>query len=249
MQFATIALIILIILLPGFIFRTAYSQWGISSYRPVEERPLAEQIPLAIVISAILHAVWLSIGFAFGYPVNLNALLMILLGNFGKDSTKLESVLDSISLHPVLIPSYFISICLAALTFGVALKEFVRHFGLDLLFPFLRFNDNWFYLLTGEKKEFSDGEISFIRPKIPDGVFLTAIIAHEKEDYQYKGIITDYFYDKDGALDSVVLISATRRKLAAEDGTAKEFREDYLLLKYADMSAIWLSYVWLEKVS
>jgi hypothetical protein len=247
MQFATIALFILVILLPGFIFRKAYSRWGIGEpYRPVDERPLTEQVPSAIVVSAIFHAVWIEVCYLLqSPPVNLKALLMILLGNFGKDSAELSPALDSLSRHPYLILSYFVTICLAASVFGVVLKWLVRGLGLDLYVSFLRFDDDWFYQLTGERERFGVRPWHDL-PRIPNGVVLTAIVAHEKDIYQYTGAIEDYFYGRDGELERVVLVAARRRKMGATGGADEVFTDKYVMLKYSDMSAMRLSYVWVE---
>lgn len=46
-----------------------------------------------------------------------------------------------------------------------------------------------------------------------------------------------------------MLIVATRHKLSPEEQIDKEFYDEVLLLKYADMTSVRLRYIWLDKVT
>jgi hypothetical protein len=79
------------------------------------------------------------------------------------------------------------------------------------------------------------------------------VVHHSDADYVYKGVVTDFFYDREGHLDRVYLIVAARRKLADDRkgeaiGSAESearyypIEGDYLVLRYSEMSTINIDY-------
>jgi hypothetical protein len=55
------------------------------------------------------------------------------------------------------------------------------------------------------------------------GTILGAVV-HHKEDYLYTGIVIDYFFDKEGNLDRVILKEASRRLLCDDKTTPPALR-------------------------
>jgi hypothetical protein len=150
MEFAVSAIFLLILLLPGFILQSAYAKgfWRWNS--PTSARTLTEQIPAAVVLSSIMHVFWGTLAALAGYPVNLNAIVMLLLGSYGKDEAHFESTMSAFTSNPYKVFLYFLSLyCLSALV-GYISHWFVREQGWDRSTRILRFNNQWFYLLSGE---------------------------------------------------------------------------------------------------
>jgi len=252
MEFAVSAIFLIILLLPGFILQTAYAKgfWRWNS--PTSTRSLTEQIPAAIIISSILHAVWAGIPLLFGYRVDFKSITMLLIGSFGRDSAYFDTALNALTDNPYKIFFYFISLYSVAAAIGYVAHAFVRSQRLDRRTRVLRFNNQWFYLLTGEITQFKEN--AEIYPEV-DGVFLNTIVHHDDGDYLYRGVVADFFFDKEGNLDRVLLRLVARRKLSDDrkpeqdfspyepDERYYEIEGDFFVLRYSEMSTINIDYI------
>jgi hypothetical protein len=160
MEFAVSAILLLILLLPGFILQSAYTKgfWRWNS--PTSTRSLTEQIPAAVVLSGLLHAVWSTASATIGFPVNLNAVAMLLLGSYGHEETHFDVTVKAVTNNPYKVFFYFISLYAVSALLGYLCHWIVRNGGWDRSTRILRFNNQWFYLLSGEITEF----------KVPSGV-------------------------------------------------------------------------------
>lgn len=252
MEFAVSAIFLLVLLLPGFILQSAYSKgfWRWNS--PTSTRSLTEQIPAAIVLSSILHAIWTSLSYVIGYPVNLNAVVMLLLGSYGSDEKHFDSTLHALTLHPYKVFFYFITLSAASASLGYLCHWIVRKTKWDRSTRILRFNNQWYYLLSGEITEFKESPEEF--PEI-DGVLLSTVVHHQKEDWLYIGLIADFFFDKAGDLDRVLLTSVERRALSDDNKQGSKDAEDayypiegdYFILRYSEMTTINLDYIFVTR--
>lgn len=273
MELAASALLLLVLLLPGIIFETTYSTgfWRWNS--PTNPQTITERIPFAIVAACLFHAVWLQIAGWFGYTINFDALTMLLLGSYGHDDAHFDETINSLTAFPARIFWYFSSLYLSAATLGLLLHRGVRYFQLDKKTRILRFKNEWFYLLSGEYDELvNENHLQILwqeiksffarqKPIVAEAgnvqVWLTTIVNHGGKDYLYRGIVYDFYFDKTGALDKVILIFAHRRLLEndrqpnavkneAVDQRYYEIVGDYFVLKYLEMSTINLDYFVVE---
>lgn len=161
MEFAVSAILLLVLLLPGFILQSAYIKgfWRWNS--PTSARTLTEQVPAAVVLASVLHVLWATLTAGLGYPINLNAIVMLLLGSYGHDEIHFEATLRALTSNPYKVFAYFISLyCVSALV-GYISHWIVRESGLDRSTRILRFDNQWFYLLRGEITEFKEAPESF----------------------------------------------------------------------------------------
>jgi hypothetical protein len=109
-------------------------------------------------------------------------------------------------------------------------------------------------MLTGEVLGFREnaGEGRSV-----DGVYFSAVVDHASGSYLYRGIVTDFTFDRDGALDTIVLTDAHRRTLlddrpegqpsshvgpAEPDERYYEIRGDFLVLRSAEIRTLNLDY-------
>lgn len=252
MEFAVSAVFLLILLLPGFILQTAYTKgfWRWNS--PTSPRSLTEQVPAGIVLASILHALWAAGAGLLGYTINLRAVVMLLTGAYGHEDAHFESALSAFTDNPYQVFFYFTSLYLVAALLGYISHFVVRKLALDRKTRILRFNNQWFYLLSGEITEFKG---SSYEDEEVDGVFLTTVVHHADCDYLYRGLVVDFFFDKEGLLDRVLLTLAARRKLADDRKPGEEagspesearyyyVEGDYLVLKYSEMATINVDYL------
>ena len=251
MEFAVSAIFLLILLLPGFILQTAYTKgfWRWNS--PTSARSLTERVPAGIILASVLHLAWTTAAAVIGYSVNLRAVFMLLTGTYGHDEVHFDTALIAFTDNPYKVFFYFASLNLASALIGYAAHAAVRRFGLDRKTRVLRFNNQWFYLLSGEITQFKgspdiDQEI--------DGVLLTTIVHHTDGDYLYRGLVADFFFDRDGSLDRVLLTLPARRKLADDRKTEEigspesearyyDIEGDYFVVKYSEMSTLNVDYL------
>jgi len=251
MEFAVSAIFLIVLLLPGFILQTAYTKgfWRWNS--PTSNRSLSEQIPAGVVLAGVLHVIWCSVAIALGYKIDLSAIFMLLTGAYGHDEAHFDRAVSALTNNASKIILYFASLYVLAASIGYVLHFAVRRLRLDKTTRIFRFNNHWFYLLSGEIAHFADSPIQ-IDDEI-DGIWLTTVVHHSDADYVYKGVVTDFFYDREGNLDRVYLIVAARRKLA-DDRKGEEIGSpesesryypiegDYLVLRYAEMSTVNIDY-------
>lgn len=252
MELAISALLLLVILLPGFIIQTAYTQGFWRWNTPSVNKPLVERIPTAIISAAILHLIWYGIAhFCSDDVINLNTLMMFITGKFGHDDELFPQALTSLSGRPVSIASYFLTLYTFAAVTGLLAHYIVRRTKLDLTTRVLRFNNEWFYWLSGEITEFA--ETADIGGAI-DGIFLTTVVQHSDGDYLYRGFVWDFYFDKDGKLNRVILNNMDRRRLSADYDSSKPdenrfypIEGDYFILRYSEMVTINLTYISLKE--
>jgi hypothetical protein len=253
-EFAFSAVILLLLLLPGFILQTAYTKGRWRWNSPTLVRPLAEQILSGIVTAGALHILWFWIASCLKETINLRVLVMFLLGSFGHDDEHFNDALDVLVRHPLKIALYFSSLYVFAALAGLAVRGLVRWMRWDHKYRFLRFNNEWYYLLSGEIHSFQE------TPDIEGetkGVYLTTVVHHSNVDYLYTGFVIDYFFDRNGNLDRVILDEVARRRLS--DDKSEEMKEHeeaarfyeieghYFVLRYSEMCTINLDYLIFEK--
>ena len=254
MNFAFPALLAFLLLLPGIILRYTYARgaWGWAS--PTSLRRISDELAYGVVFSLALHALWLELSRVLGLEPDIRTPLALLVGNFGPNSSLFEPSVRAIADHYPTVAGYFLSLYAASAVLGNVAHRGVRRLRLDHRTKTFRFDNYWYYMLTGEVLRFrenADGES-------PDGVYLSAVVAHSGVSYLYRGIVTDFTFDTDGALDTVVLADAHRRKLAddrqpsdepippyEEDPRYYNVRGDFLILRYAELQTLNLDYFWL----
>jgi hypothetical protein len=152
------------------------------------------------------------------------------------------------------VAGYLVSLYAAAGVAGNLGHRAVRRLKLDHLTKTFRFDNYWYYMLTGEVLDFREnaGEGRSV-----DGVYFSAVVDHASGSYLYRGIVSDFTFDRDGALDTVVLTDAHRRKLVDDreereppphigpsepDERYYEIRGDFLVLRYAEIRTLNLDY-------
>jgi hypothetical protein len=109
-------------------------------------------------------------------------------------------------------------------------------------------------MLTGEVLDFRENAAEGRRV---DGVYLSAVVDHASGSYLYRGIVSDFTFDREGALDTIVLMDAHRRRLtddrAEEDHRPQvgpsepderyyEIRGDFLILRSTEIRTLNLDY-------
>ncbi len=237
MNFAFSALLILFLVMPGIIFFYAYrSEHG----RPAWTGTLADEVPIVLVLSTLLHAVWVCVANLIGQQlteplqVNFHAVVVLLGAQQVRDSELFDNAATAISDYPVPVFAYFVLLWCASAALGRVVKKLTEKYAWDRSITFLRWND-WYYLFNGYGPDGSPPSPNY------EGSRVTAVMG----EYVYWGILVDYVIDKNGQLDSVVIDGPKRRKLGdgekPQDDLSSDSRPgthsinaDYLVLKYSE---------------
>jgi hypothetical protein len=254
MNFAFPALLVFLLVLPGIVLRYSYARgpWGWAS--PTSLRRVSEELAYGVAFALVLHVVWLAVVRRLGYQPDVDTMFLLLVGNFGEGGEHLDRVRSSVAGHYGGIAGYLVSLYAAAGISGNLGHRAVRRLQLDHRTKTFRFDNYWYYMLTGEVLSFREnaGE-----GRAVDGVYFSAVVDHASGSYLYRGIVSDFTFDRDGALDTIVLTDAHRRKLTDDreeeeptphvgpmkpDERYYEIRGDFLILRYAEIRTLNLDY-------
>jgi hypothetical protein len=254
MSFAFPALLAFLLVLPGIILRYSYARgpWGWAS--PTSLRRVSEELAYGVAFALVLHAVWLTLVRALGFEPDVDSMFLLLVGNFGEGDRYLDRVLASVSAHYPAVAGYLVSLYGASAVAGNLGHRAVRRLKLDHRTKTFRFDNYWYYMLTGEVLDFRENAGEERRV---DGVYLSAVVDHASGSYLYRGIVSDFTFDRDGGLDTIVLADAHRRRLVddREEGTPRagvgplepddryyEIRGDFLVLRHTELRTLNLDY-------
>jgi hypothetical protein len=249
MNLAFPALFAVLIVLPGILLRYTYLRgaWGANS--PFVMSSITDEVAYGLFFAAALHLFWATLLSLFGLHIDFSSALMLLIGVFGANSSHFDSALAAATTHPYQIALYFMGLFTLSLAVGYGGHSLVRHSRLDIRYPILRFRNDWHYLMSGEISQFPQHGGN-VRPV--DGVYLSAVVKQGNECYIYRVIVADYYFDRTGNLDWVLLREAQRRPLTADRrpgqaravGSATAGEEyydivgDFFVIRYADMQTI-----------
>jgi hypothetical protein len=192
------SIFLFILLSPGLIFRFSYLQ---GTYSKLNFRVSAvEELFWALIPAMFLQlSGFLILENILGRSVSLAAIYALITGSSENDFALIES-----SVLPFLIYTFLI-ILIAALA-GIILRYLVRILKLDLRLQFLRFRNEWHYLLSGEDDTIgSKSKILLVQ--------VDALVNSSEGNVIYSGILDNYFLTKDNSLDRLYLTNVYRRRL------------------------------------
>lgn len=242
MNVALPALIVFVVLLPGFIFRVRFKRVERTS---LDFSPFGRIAAGAVMSAAVAHLVWLSLAYLLFERRFEPIVLMQLLSSAPASQVAAAA---AVAAEFNWISAYFVTLLFASFAFPMLLRAAITNYRLDRaaspLRPILRFHEApWYYLLTGADFEQADA---------PDFVIVAAIVEVGKEAMLYTGVLDNFYFDAEGQLDRLVLQGVSRRPLAKDKTAADEGREasrfypvdgDSFVLRYSEMITLNVQYV------
>lgn len=258
MNLAFQALVIFVLVLPGITLRYTYRKglWD----RPPIVRPVSEEVAYSLIIACLIHTVFGPLANCL-YPVDLRSIAYILIGNYGKDSARLEPTVLALVNQPFRILIYLlVTISFAAIA-GFASHWAIRRFRLDHRLKFLRFDNHWHYLLSGEISEFRNDDLMEGKGTLTvEGapgpkagvddislVLVACVVELGGKGILYFGVLDYFFFDRKGELEIIVLRGAMRKQLYNESGAVGRayylIDSDYIYLKFADVRNLSVRFV------
>ncbi len=241
------ALCILLIVLPGIIYRQAYTRGAVPIFRPIGTRrensiskypksirSLPEEISASLFAAILLNVIWLSLAtataksglFPWKSPPNYDQFLYLIYGSLDVSKGRYHLTLHYLAEHRLEFVGYFLSLYAASSVIARFALWFVRALRLDHHLMFLRLEDQWFYFLRGEIFYFSEFR-KFVKMKDPiSGTYVSLVVDQGGDQYLYKGFLWDFFLDRHGNLDRLVLHNVIRSRFIPEEkGEIKSAKE------------------------
>ncbi|THC39983.1 hypothetical protein [Massilia sp. Mn16-1_5] len=244
MNVALPTLILFVILLPGFIFRSGLKRAERTS---VDFSPFGRVVAEAVLWAILLHLAWLTGAHLFFSREFEPIVLMNLLSSVPVSQAAAAQQV-AVEFRP--IATYCISLLIASYLVPMVVRSKISAFRLDRegapLSTVFRFHDApWYYLLTGA---------DFTEDEQPDLIFISAIVEVAKEAVLYVGILDDFYFDSEGQLDRLILQGVLRRPLSrdksTEPGADEEGKErfypidgDNFVLRYSEAITLNVQYV------
>lgn len=243
MNIALPALIVFLLLLPGFLFRYSYKR---TEKTLLDFKPFGEATLKSIFAAFILDAVWgWVIPPVFGFKVDFAILLALLSGSGQADA--FSKALSQASKYGWPTYCFFLSLFVFSWGAGRIARAVIEECAWDRkgrrFSNALRFDTPWFYLFKGYDEE-----------KTPDGVYVAALVDIDGGPYLYAGVLSEYFFTESGELDRLVLSAVVRRKLSndrSDEGATQSpsndrfysISGDYFVLKYSEINTLNIRYI------
>ena len=276
MNIAVPALLLVALILPGIIFRRKFRE-GTWEFPP-RKQSIAQQIVEGLLAAAVLHLLWITFATWLGQGPDLELVVELMLAGTASDGSVSEL---SRRVADTLVPAtvYFATIYAGSYMLGAGLHRAVRHLRLDVVFRLFRFENPWYYILIGDPYGIPDQSRSLFSilsaPKesfrrwkrIYDEskqdtevfVYLQAVQEIAGTSYLYRGLVEEWYFDRSGTLDRLVLVDAARRRLtdddAPDDGAEISYLEDeryyvfdtdYCVLHLAKLENLSIDWIELE---
>lgn len=208
MNVALPALIVFVLVLPGFVFRDHFER---SETSALDYAPFGSVVAQAVIWATLLHVIWLLCAWLFRDQV---LRVDVLLGLLSSNNTDQSRAIVFIHTHSDRLAEYFLSLLLASFVVPRWLRSLIIRFRLDRyghpLSKYVRFDAPWYYLLTGA---------DFERDRLPDYINVSAIVNIAGTPYLFQGVLADFFCASDGQLDRLILENVSRRSLVKDKTT------------------------------
>lgn len=210
-----------ILISPGLIFRFSYLQ---GTYAKLTFKVSAvEEVFWALVPALFMQVVGiLIVENTFHQTIRLDILYCLITGS---------EEIDFKTIRPDLFPFllYLSVLIVASVLLGITTRILVRKLKLDLFLAFLRFGNEWYYLLSGEilnlAKRTGDPNAPWYIPfrdyldtlrkrkSRIELIQVDALVNSSEGNFIYSGILENFFLSKDNGLDRIYLSNVYRRKL------------------------------------
>jgi hypothetical protein len=245
------ALALLALVLPGILFHKGYSQIG----RLRIQRPIVEEISRSLVFAVLFHAVWLGLSHMIshwtGVVADLRSVLILTMGEFGKDDSLLPTAVDSIVKFPGSVLAYLMTLYLASFWTGAWLSQLNER---QVLAPWvrsaLRFLDHdetnaerlqeWLENLQFDFESAEGDEVDLIP------LFATIVdVGHAS--YLYAGVLQEIVPDNEGNPDRFVLRGTQRRPLSDDSAKLYDIKGDVFIIRASEARTINVQFVAVER--
>ena len=208
------SLLLFILISPGIVFRYAYLQGNYA--KQSFKISAVDEIFWSLIPALFFQFLGVIILEQLSYEVRIDYMYDLLTGT----SDGLDFQIIKESFLPFFV--YITVLTGTAALLGFSLRVLVRKTQLDLRYYFLRVNNEWYYLLSGEILDQLDypGESKNI-----EMIQIDALVNTGEGPMVYCGVLKDYYLSKDNGLDRLYLSNVYRRKFQDDLGRKDHMAE------------------------
>lgn len=237
MSIALSGVVLLLLFLPGIIFRRFYYTEEFS--KQYFKSTVGDLLSSVFIPCLIIHLLTL---WCFVYPdkqIDFVVLGSLLSGN--NSDASVHMAFESLDRNKTDIIKYFLGSGFLAVILGIITKLVVRNTKIDRKFKLFRFQNEWHYLFSGEIFDFPRVEGAF---DDIDLIFVDALVETNDGPLLYMGILAEYILSKDGGIDRIYLTDVTRRKLADDrkNEDPYELPGEFFVIPFNKISNLHINY-------
>lgn len=202
------ALLLALLLLPGFIFRMGYLAKPFASKS--FNSSFVEELLFSLLPAFILQVSGYLIVKSFA-TVNEKAFLLLLINS--DKATGLSYSSRDVGLFAI----YLLVMCMCSLLLGFGLRSVALRTRLHLKYGLFRIYNEWQIYFDGFILDYPDepGERKAVTKK-----WLDVLVENKNGAYIYSGFLNEYVLSKDDTLSRIYLTAVRRRKLESDQDTA-----------------------------
>jgi hypothetical protein len=239
MNFALPALIVFVLLVPGFILQLRFKR---IERTMLDYSPFGKVVTEGFFYACVIHVFWCGLAYLFHSKL---CDVTILLSVLSSDASNQRNAIVCVAKQIHWVVYYFSTLLIAVYVFPALLRKCVVHFGWDrfnrISAGIFRFHDApWYYLLTGA---------DFVYEDRPDLIMISAIVEVAGQAYLYMGVLDEFYVNGDGVLDRVILEKVSRRPLVFDKNAASvetdgfyDVAGDYFVLRYKEIVTLNVQY-------
>jgi hypothetical protein len=204
MNIALSAVILFILLLPGFSFYMGL--YTGKHTKPAPKFSVLESLLLTALFSLLIHLVGLQ---CIHTTIRFDVLLK-LMGVDQKEILQQRPLISNQSFS-ALVKEFFIYnsvVNLLCASGGIVARKLILHFNLDWKYAFLRLNNKWFYAFNGYQLGVKEAYL----------IYVDALVHAQEGSVIYTGFLEDFLCNGE-ELDRIYLKSVTRRKATIPEHT------------------------------
>lgn len=214
MNLAASTLLIFLLVSPALIARRFYYTRELS--RSYTSRNTLQEIFSSIFLCVLLHSLWIFIAREYkGLEINYEVLFKLLFSADKADYSQIDKNLKNVFL-------YFISLFVFSILAGVIIKQVVRNLYLDRYIRFLRYDNKWYYLVSGEILDIPDLNVYKEDPLLYrrniSGIYADVLVKSDSKII-YTGVIVDYQLAENNSVEYFVLARAIKQSLEVSLGS------------------------------
>jgi hypothetical protein len=213
MNIAVGALVLLLLIFPGILFRFAYLSGPYS--RKNFQSSISDEVVLSLIPAFLIQSLAYCVTeYILSIDIDVSLLIRLVAQIQSITPQEFEAIEHSILFFAV----YSTITCIFGFLSGKLFRNLVSRYNWDIKYHSLRFNNEWYYLLTGRILDFpsnsgNSAKINLVRVDVMSESQGTAII--------YSGILREFYLSKTDGLDRIYLTNVYRRNLS--DDSPREF--------------------------
>lgn len=236
MNIAFPAFFLLALILPGFIFTSAYER---TENITLDKKPFEASSASSLMCALLLQLIYASCVHFWIKEIDFSLCIKVLTGG------KLAQIdIESLSPDVGFIGIYFVVLYLISYISGKFWQKVIFY-----LNPYkssrFAFDTPWYYELKGKLSSESDAQI----------IKVSCLLDTKDGSYLYYGFLDDFYLDQDGQLDRIVLFDVYRRDIKSDDNGENnteryyQIKGDRLILKYSQIINMNLEYLYIYEES